>query len=336
MTQNNTLITLEPWLDDAYQTLTLPIIQNRAHHALLIKYIAGSGEEKLINKLIMRLLCQNPQHNQPCQRCHSCELFIAQNHPDCYIITLEKGKSSIGINQIRQTITKIYEHAQQGGNKVIWIKTASLMTEAAANALLKTLEEPPKNSYFILSDQHNGQLLPTIRSRCQYYFLCVPDLDTSIAWLKQQTHSKLYNDNQLASAILLSENAPLAALMLLDEQQWLSRQQFYSSLYRHLTEKDCWGLRKQFIDQENMLTRLYWVTTLLVDALKARQKSGRFIINRDQVPLVRLLASFGSEIIIQLYTLWDNTQHQLATITGLNQDLIISNLLAQSEIILVS
>lgn len=327
-------IDLQPWLVNAYQDLTLPLIQHRAHHALLIKYISSSGEDDLINKLVMRLLCLEPQQNQPCYHCHSCQLFLAHNHPDFYRVELEKGKSSIGINQIRQTITKVYERAQQGGNKVIWIRIASLMTEAAANALLKTLEEPPENSYFILSDRHDGQLLSTIRSRCLSYFVSMPDLENASIWLKQHVLTNQFNDNELATALLLNENAPLAALSLLDSEHWQNRQQFYTHLYRNLTEKDLWELRHDFINQEDVLIRLHWVNTLLVDALKARHKSGRFIINRDHVPLVRLIASFGNETIIQLYSIWNNARHQLMTITGLNQDLIISNLLAESEILL--
>ena len=334
MPTHNLTMNIQPWLDEAYQIITKPLIQNRAHHALIIKYITGSGENSLINRLAMRLLCLHPLDNQPCGHCHSCQIFLAENHPDFYIIDLEKGKSAISVNQIRPIIAKIYERSQQGGRKVIWIKTASLMTEAAANALLKTLEEPPLESYFILSDQQNGQLLPTIRSRCQYYFLKVPELDNSVIWLKQQLKSNTYNDNELASAILLNENAPLAALALLNPEQWSVRQQFYTHLYSHLMDNDLWQLRDKLLNQDNLFSLLHWVKTLFADALKARLKSGRFIINRDQVPLVRLIASFGNDRIMQLYRLWDNTYQQLVTMSGLNQELIISNLLAQSEIIL--
>ncbi|WP_392562863.1 DNA polymerase III subunit delta' [Orbus sturtevantii] len=325
-----------PWLMKAYQNLTLPLINGHAHHALLIKYIAGCGEEKVVTKLAMRLLCSTPQKNEPCGQCHHCQLFLANNNPDYYIIKPEKNKLSIGIDQIRGIATKIYERSQQGGNKVVWLQTASLMTEAAANALLKTLEEPPENTYFLLSDIDNGKLLPTIRSRCQFYFLPVPELDASISWLKSQSLTNQYNENQLATALLLNNNAPLAALKLLETEQWQQREQFTSKLQIALTEYDFWSLRDSFLNQENSLIRLNWFCILLNDSLKARQKSGRFIANRDQVALVRVIAHFGTEKIIKLYTLWRDVQEQLATVTALNQDLIISNLLAQSEIIINS
>lgn len=325
-----------PWLAKSYQDLVLPLISNRAHHALLLKYIIGSGEDKLIHKLANRLLCVTPNGSEPCLHCHSCQLFLAENHPDNYIIEAEKNKLSIGVDQIRQISNKIYERAQQGGNKVIWIKNASLMTEAAANALLKTLEEPPQNTYFIISDIHNGQLLPTIRSRCQFYFLPVPELDISMAWLKSHQNIAHYNDNELASALLLNGNAPLAALTLLEDERWQKRVIFNQNLQTHLAEQDFWALRESFINQDDTLMRLHWFCTLLSDALKATQKSGRFIINRDQVPLVRLIAQLESIKIIQLYQLWHDVREQLVTISSLNQELIISNLLAQSEIIIHS
>lgn len=335
MALNNHQIDHYPWLEKAYHDLTLPLVHERAHHALLIKFITGCGEDILISTLAMRLLCLAPKHNQPCQNCHSCQLFLADHHPDYYIIEPEKNKQSIGIDQIRQISQKIYERAQQGGNKVIWVKTASLMTDAAANALLKTLEEPPENTYFLLSDIDNGQLLPTIRSRCQFYFLTIPELDSSMIWLKSHIGTAQYTDNELATALLLNRNAPLAALALLHADQWQTRMHFSQNVQTYLSESDFWSLRDTFINDQIFML-IDWFCSLLSDGLKATQKSGRFIINRDQVPLVRMIASFNSEKIIQLYHIWNETRQQLQMINGLNQELMISNLLAQSEIILQS
>ncbi|RKS87046.1 DNA polymerase III delta prime subunit [Orbus hercynius] len=336
MESTNSTIAAYPWLLNGYRDLTLPLNQGRAHHARLIHYLPGSGEDLLMSQLAMRLLCLTPKHNQPCQQCHHCQLFLANNHPDYDVIEPEKNKLLIGVDQIRQITKKIYERAQQGGNKVIWIKAASQMTEAAANALLKTLEEPPENTYFLLSDKNNGQLLPTIRSRCQFYFLAVPDIETSISWLKTKCDCGQYNDNQLATALLLSCNAPLAALSLLTTECWQAREQFNQQLQHNMMQKEMWALREILIHQDNIFMYLDWFCTLISDALKAKQKSGRFIINRDQVPLIRLIATYKVEKIIELYERWQSTRKQLATITSLNQDLIISNLLAQSEIILYS
>ncbi|SCC13692.1 DNA polymerase III subunit delta' [Gilliamella intestini] len=320
-----------PWLSQPYQQLASGIINKRSHHALLINYVQGSGENKFISKLASRLLCQCSQQLEACLSCHSCQLFLAHHHPDYYVITNEQDKLSIGINQIRNISSKVYEKSQQGGNKVIWIKHAGLMTEAAANALLKTLEEPPQNTYFILSDEHNSQLLPTIHSRCFSYFLPVPKLEQSIRWLKK-THNQQCSDNELASALLLSENAPLRAAVLLAPEKWQERKAFCDHLLDAIPQNNYWQLAKTF-NNEDFIERIVWFCALLSDALKAKQKVGRFIVNRDQVSLVRLLATKSNEKLCALYNLWLQARNQLLTVTGLNKELIIYNVLAQSELI---
>ncbi|MWP61463.1 DNA polymerase III subunit delta' [Gilliamella sp. Pas-s25] len=320
-----------PWLSLPYQQLATGIMHKRAHHALLINYVQGSGEDEFVSTLVNRLLCQSSPQLEPCLKCHSCQLFLSHHHPDYYVITNEQGKQSIGIDQIRNISSKIYEKSQQGGNKVIWIKRAALMTEAAANALLKTLEEPPENTYFILSDEHNSQLLPTIHSRCFSYFLPVPKLEQSIEWLKSEQNQQ-YSDNELASALLLSENAPLKAAALLAPEKWQQRKAFCDQLLELVPQNNYWQLAKTF-DNEDFIERIVWFCALLSDALKAKQKVGHFIVNRDQVPLIRLLATKSNEKISALYHLWLQARNQLLTITGLNKELIIYNVLAQSELI---
>ena len=320
-----------PWLKLPFEQLADMIVNHRAHHALLINYIQGSGEEELINLLVNRLICQSSQQLQPCGQCHSCQLLLSQHHPDYYLITNEQGKQSISIDQIRSISTKVYEKSQQGGNKVIWIKHAALMTEAAANALLKTLEEPPENTYFILSDEHNSQLLPTIHSRCFSYFLAVPELEKSINWLKKQ-HSHSYSDNELATALLLSENAPLNAAILLQPEKWQQRKLFCEKLLELLPENNFWQLAKTF-NNEDFLERITWFCALLADALKAKQKVGRYIVNRDQVPLVRLIATKSHDEITSLYQLWSQARKVLLSVAGLNKELMVYNVLAQSQLI---
>ena len=320
-----------PWLKLPFEQLADMIVNHRAHHALLINYIQGSGEEELINLLVNRLICQSSQQLQPCGQCHSCQLLLSQHHPDYYLITNEQGKQSISIDQIRSISTKVYEKSQQGGNKVIWIKHAALMTEAAANALLKTLEEPPENTYFILSDEHNSQLLPTIHSRCFSYFLAVPELEESINWLKKQ-HSHSCSDNELATALLLSENAPLNAAILLQPEKWQQRKLFCEKLLELLPENNFWQLAKTF-NNEDFLERITWFCALLADALKAKQKVGRYIVNRDQVPLVRLIATKSHDEITSLYQLWSQARKVLLSVAGLNKELMVYNVLAQSQLI---
>lgn len=319
-----------PWLSAAYHQLVEPIKQKRAHHALCLYYVQGSAENELVTLLANRLLCQHSTDDLPCMQCHACQLFQSDNHPDYYIVSQEKGKQSIGVDQIRALSNRVYEKSQQGGNKVIWLRQAALMTEAASNALLKTLEEPPQNTYFILSEDHNRPLMPTISSRCFSYFLPIPPLEQSIEWLRNSYQH--YTDNELATALLLNENAPLEARSTLEPHNWQQRKQFCEQLLQLLPTNQYWPLATTF-DHEHFIERINWYCSLLSDALKAKQKAGRFIVNRDQVPLVRMLAVNSHHKIIQLYHLWVEARQNLLTITGLNKELIVYNVLAQSELI---
>lgn len=112
--------------------------------------------------------------------------MLAGNHPDYHVLAPEKGKSSLGIEPIRQVIETLYAHAQQGGAKVIWLPQAEQLTEAAANALLKTLEEPPEKTYFLLGCREPSRLMATLRSRCLYWHLASPDEQLSLQWLGRQ------------------------------------------------------------------------------------------------------------------------------------------------------
>ncbi len=100
------------------------------------------GDEALCYALSRYLLCQQPEGHKSCGHCRGCQLMQAGTHPDYYTLTPDKGKSSLGVDAVREVSEKLYEHSRLGGAKV---------TDAAANALLKTLEEPPEQTWFFLA-----------------------------------------------------------------------------------------------------------------------------------------------------------------------------------------
>ena len=107
-------------------------------------------------------MCQTPD-NAPCGHCHACHLMVAQSHPDFHVLASQEGKD-IGVDQVRAINEVVSQHAQQNGNKLVYIQDAERLTEAAANALLKTLEEPRPNTYFLLQTEPSSSLLATIYS----------------------------------------------------------------------------------------------------------------------------------------------------------------------------
>lgn len=104
----------------------------------------------------------------------------AGTHPDYYALSPEKGKSALGIDAVRDVNEKLYEHARLGGAKVVWISDAALLTDAAANALLKTLEEPRRIRFFLACEEP-ARLLTTLRSRCRLHHLAPPSEPYALA-----------------------------------------------------------------------------------------------------------------------------------------------------------
>jgi DNA polymerase-3 subunit delta' len=103
-----------------------------------------------------------------CGSCSSCLLYAAGNHPDLYIIGLPEGKRQIVIEQVREQILgRAYLKPMSGDTSTFIVEDAHLMNMNASNAFLKTLEEPPETSHFILIAPDRDSVLPTISSRCQ-------------------------------------------------------------------------------------------------------------------------------------------------------------------------
>ena len=173
-----------PWLIPFYDQLQQTYHQGRFAHGLLFTGSAGIGKYKLAKQLSQFLLCTNKQANGACFQCHSCQLIFANSHLDFHLLEAEKNKS-IGIDQIRLLTEKLNERPQLGNNKVVLIKDTEQLTESAANALLKTLEEPQGDSYLILLARTHHQLMPTLLSRLQQTHLHAPDDQTLIDWLYQ-------------------------------------------------------------------------------------------------------------------------------------------------------
>lgn len=137
-----------PWLRPDFEKLVASYQTGRGHHALLIQALPGMGDDALIYALSRYLMCQQPEGHKSCGQCRGCQLMQAGTHPDYYSLLPEKGKSTLGVDAVREVSEKLYEHSRLGGAKVVWIPDAAQLTDAAANALLKTLEEPPAQTWF--------------------------------------------------------------------------------------------------------------------------------------------------------------------------------------------
>lgn len=139
------------------------LAENRLPNAWIFSGIKGIGKRHVAKILAMAICCN--EQNAPCGECTSCKKIEGGIHPDVYVV--EPEKQNILAEQIRVLNQKVRLHSLESKSKVVIIDDADMMTETAANSLLKTLEEPPSATHFILITTALHRILPTIRSRCQ-------------------------------------------------------------------------------------------------------------------------------------------------------------------------
>ena len=211
-------MSLQPWLASTWDGLCARIAAQRFPHALLVVGPSGLGKRDLVSALVARLLCPTPRADgRACGLCRGCQLRLAGTHPDRLQVTLEarddgKLRTEITIDQIRTLGERFAARPSFGGWQVVTIDPADRMNVAAANALLKTLEEPAANTALILVADEPARLPATIRSRCQRIELRPPDLATARAWLVAQGGEGAAADE----ALLLADGNPGAAKAMLD------------------------------------------------------------------------------------------------------------------------
>jgi DNA polymerase-3 subunit delta' len=151
---------------------------DRLAHGLIFAGPEGVGKATCAAALAGFFLCQNPQSDDACGKCPSCRGMTAGMHPDYHVITKELARlydksgtskaTQLSINVIRHDLAEpAGRKTVLGRGKVFVVEQAELMTAAAQNALLKTLEEPAGRTLIVLLTTHGNELLATIRSRCQ-------------------------------------------------------------------------------------------------------------------------------------------------------------------------
>ncbi|MFC3395280.1 DNA polymerase III subunit delta' [Brenneria rubrifaciens] len=317
-----------PWLNAPYRRLIGQYQAGRGHHAILLHTLPGMGNESLVYALSRWLMCQHPEGMKSCGKCHACHLMVAGTHPDWYMLSPEKGKQSLGVDAVRDVLDKLYQHSRQGGGKVIWLPYAEILTEAAANALLKTLEEPPQSTYFLFGCRDPSRLLATMRSRCLYHYLDVPDETQSVLWLSARHR----DDTQaIRTALRLQAGAPLAAEILLQPERWKQRNALCQGLFAGLASHDLLSLMP-LLNHEDTDERIHWLASLLLDAMKWQQGAGAYRVNLDQTALVERLAHESANTQLQ-YELrqWLVCRQKLLTVTGVNRELLLMERLLDAE-----
>lgn len=209
-----------PWLNSIFSQLTQRALAGKLHHGLLLQGKPGLGKSYFARELGRFLLCKNPTQ-QACGQCQSCKLQQAGSHPDLHQIESEK---QIGIDQIREATAKLVGKSQLSGAKVLIIHKADTMTEACANSLLKTLEEPTAQTHLLLTIDGTQAMLPTILSRCEKVLLPESNLPMTQNWLQEQGIEVQPDVLKVYSAV------PLRLKQMAEDTEGLSYEAFLQTL----------------------------------------------------------------------------------------------------------
>lgn len=277
--------TIYPWQQALWQKVRK---QNNMHqhHALLLTGRAGIGKLAWARSLAKAKLCEQVDTTAiACGTCASCCWFEQNQHPNFRLLMPEvlseagghsdtskadslsesgdinskkKLSQQITIAQIRELDDFVYLSAHQNNDRLVLIHPAEAMNHAAANALLKKLEEPPPNVVFILVTHNPSALLATIRSRCQQIAMPLPDRQTARDWLRQQgiDHAEV--------RLAMSGFAPLLAMQF--DESWFGRHQTFIQCLSVLDRLDVVRLAEK-LQQLDLLCIVDWMQKWCFDLM---------------------------------------------------------------------
>jgi len=216
-----------PWLARWQQPLRDARAARRLPHSLLLLSAPGLGAEQLANWMAALVLCegQDPALRQahaadgalaagtvpvarPCGACASCALLRSDSHPDYHSVRLEEDAKQIKVDQVRELIDALVLKSYLGGYKVGVIEGAEALNTNAANAFLKTLEEPCADTLLVLIARPTHRLPATIASRCMRMVLRPPATGVAVGWLQAHVAAQ----QNWEAALVLAGGAPLLAL----------------------------------------------------------------------------------------------------------------------------
>ena len=307
-----------PWQQAQWQRVQQQLEAERLPHALLLAGPQAVGKRTFARALSARLLCTAPQYGVACGACKSCQLLMAQAHPDSYWLAPEEAGKAVKIDQVRDLVERMTQTAQQGGRKVAVIAPAEAMNRNAANALLKTLEEPAGSALLILISDAPGRLLPTIRSRCQRLDFPIPGRSEVQDWLQPQAASA----EKLEQALGEAEGRPMQARDLLTGEDAVIRRELDDDLAAVLNRQLSVLAAADRWKQRDWTALLYWLESRFIRALRAQVAP-----QPNTSPAVTQLAGMSSVALFGLLDQLRTLLNQTLAGTNPNQQLALESFL---------
>ena len=202
--------------DIIIKTLSNSILNNKISHAYLFTGPRGTGKTSIAKILAKIVNCKNLNGTIPCDECDSC--IQINNRQSVDIIEIDAASNN-GVDEIRELRDKVNLVPSFGKYKVYIIDEVHMLTTAAFNALLKTLEEPPKHIIFILATTEPHKIPSTILSRCQRFDfkkIGIPQIEKRLSYICLEEKIKI-DDNALKLIAKLSDGGMRDSISLLDQ-----------------------------------------------------------------------------------------------------------------------
>ena len=262
---------LPSWLEEYINIFN----NEQIHHAFIISGSKGIGKSLLIETLAEKIL-----NNK----------IALNNNPDFHNLKILDEKKLIGISQIHELRDKLYESSFLGKNKVAAINEIEKISIDGLNAILKILEEPPKNTYFLLSTNFLNQIPLTIQSRCFDLRISSPHIKQSLEWLSD------YQTKDAFKALEITNNLPIKAKHFLDNNLLDVRDNFVKDVSGIIKEgKDIVSISEKWIkDNDTLNLKLEWMSQILSDTIKYHADNSIESLTNDTDAISKYLSGVAS------------------------------------------
>lgn len=325
-----------PWHRESWEAFHQQLTQGQISHAFLISGDAQSGKRIFASMLAQFLLCENPQHNQACAACGACLLNDAGSNPDFITLEPEEKSKVIKIDQIRELKQFIETSSHSFGKRIILLDSAENLNNNAANALLKSLEEPPADVVFLLLSDRPKSVLPTISSRCRALKLPKPSTQQALQWLQEQAPESPSED--LEFALDYAQGRPLRALATLNDESADSKKALGQDLLsvmqgRELVSKVASRYYKSdALEVLNILS--YWLSVLVKFQISGNKALVKGRALQQAAALMPDSIATQREFSCALLGLYENicqAQTQAMGVSNPNMQLLLEDLLLQLQ-----
>lgn len=320
------------WQQIQWRRLLSVYAQDRLPHALLLAGPSGLGKNNFAKQFAQYVFCVDSnkiKHEQACQQCSSCRLVLAGTYPDLLFISPEEDSKNIKIDQIRQVIHTLSQTAQRDNYQIVILSPAEYLNTEAANALLKTLEEPSGKVLLLLVSHHPQSLPMTLLSRCQKITFTPHSTQLITEWLAHEVKKENLAVDDIPLLLKSAYGAPLQAINLITQDYFNIRDRLLLDLISILFQKsNPIASATEFLKSDfDILLQAFFSLTL--DLLRLQLKiPASALTNQDRASVLMLLSKkYSSHGLIQMLEALIKLRQIVFNHSAINLQLSLENIL---------